>query len=437
MSNNFGDFYSEQAHTNTVCSVAYTLNNEQPVICTHIGDQPLFYIDEENVEEETAIFDEAELAMLAGEINALKGEIKEYENIFAQSTAKTLSLIDAFAENAESLTEDRDQSASADEIIEHLKQSRLGAAYLNTAEKHNIDIKISNQIETAQYDRRNGSILIHGDLNIEEQILLLARELRRHWQHRQGALINPLLFQPEHSILVNRMQEADLAVSMIRIGWELQLAGQRNVWERIEKSPMADLARAFAHEAFLDFRSLNDGRAAATALEAWFLSERCRVQDKAIIQKMLNDHKGYVFENIGTSESVTVELIAALGSMPFGKNYLSSHATIILEDPVFIEVRDRSSANFLWFIKFERSCKETEQELQLDPDLSTRDVRHVLLDEQDQGNQNGQKHNADIIQLYEYAEQSPRKNPRPLSGSADHKAEIINLEQWAKAKSTL
>lgn len=29
-----------------VCLTAYTINGEQPVICTHICDQPLFYIDE-------------------------------------------------------------------------------------------------------------------------------------------------------------------------------------------------------------------------------------------------------------------------------------------------------------------------------------------------------------------------------------------------------
>ena len=28
------------------CRVAYMLDNEQPVLCTLIGDQPLFYADE-------------------------------------------------------------------------------------------------------------------------------------------------------------------------------------------------------------------------------------------------------------------------------------------------------------------------------------------------------------------------------------------------------
>lgn len=27
-----------------VCLCAYTLNDTQPVVCTHIGDQPLYYL---------------------------------------------------------------------------------------------------------------------------------------------------------------------------------------------------------------------------------------------------------------------------------------------------------------------------------------------------------------------------------------------------------
>jgi hypothetical protein len=127
---------------------------------------------------------------------------------------------------------------------------------------------------------------------------------------------------------------------------------------------MADLARAFAHEAFLDFRTINNGVASAAVLEAWFLSERCKNEDKQLIQQMLNDTQGYVFESAEPMKSVTADLIAALGTMPFGKNYLAMHAGTIMDDTIFTDVRDRSNANFLWFIKFERSFRETEQELQ-------------------------------------------------------------------------
>jgi hypothetical protein len=201
-----------------------------------------------------------------------------------------------------------------------------------------------------------------------DQILLAARELRRHWQHRHGALIHPLLFHPDNAIVVNRAQAADLSVAMIRLAWELQLSGNGEAWERLENSSMADLTRSFAREAYLDFRTLNSGQAAAAVFESWFLSERCRLEDKKLIKQMLSDYKGYVFDKEEGQKSITPSLISALGEMPHGKNYLSPHAGTILQDPVFLEVRDRSNANFLWFIKFERSFRETEEALQSKPE---------------------------------------------------------------------
>ncbi len=399
MSNNFEEFTVNAAMQNRVCSVAYTLNNKQPVICTYIGDQPLHYMDEEVTEEDIAF----DFGLLEYEIDLLKEEIHKFDLVTNnESMAKSL---DYFAENAKSLVSDfslskGEQKQRLKQVKNILSKSRLAASYLNVAEKHNIKISMSTQIEKSFYDRSSGSILINPDMDINERIILLSKELRRHWQHRQGVLINPMMFQPENAILINRAQQADLEVSVVRIAWELQLAGNKDVWERVENSSMADLSRVYAREAFIDFRTINNGTASAAVFESWFLSERCRQQDKKIIQAMLADYNGYVFDDGISSKQVTVELISALGSMPFGKNYLSAHAHVIIDDPIFTEVRDRSSANFLWFIKFERAFKETEQRLQVESDLSTHDIRHDLLKMKD--NDYESKQDADIIQLFEY-----------------------------------
>ncbi|MGH1456312.1 MAG: DUF6782 family putative metallopeptidase [Alphaproteobacteria bacterium] len=447
MSDNFEEFCKTHSMKDRVCGAAYTINDFQPVICTHIGDQPLFYFDEEIIEEEEEelLFNTDELGFLAHEIQTLKNEIADMESPVLSIKEETKKSIELFSQNAESMNQDFYMSdAETDirlqDIISILKESRLCAAYLMEAEKYDIKIMMSEQVEKAFYDRRSGSISLYPHMDKTEQVLQLACELRRHWQHRQGALINPLMFQPEHAVLINRAQEADLAVSVIRTAWELQLAGIRDVWERVENSPMADLARAYAREAFLDFRTINNGTASASVFEAWFLSERCRQQDKKIIQSMLADYKGYVFEHGTSSENVTAELIAALGIMPFGKNYLAAHAPIIMDDPIFTEVRDRSNANFLWFIKFERSFKETEQHLQLDSDLSTHgDIRHDLLN-QSQDHKNEHKQSADVIQLFEY--QSEDKKPKrkasffsrkkPEHVPAGESAQIIDMQRWSK-----
>ena len=148
------------------------------------------------------------------------------------------------------------------------------------------------------------------------------------------------------------------------MAWELQLAGEKDAWERIENSSFADLGRAFVREAYTDFRTINNGLATTSVFEAWFLSERCRHVDRTLIRQMLADHQDQVFDVENIQHSITPNLLAALGEMPFGKNYLSKHADTILTDPIFTEVRDRANANFLWFIKFERTFRETEHDLQ-------------------------------------------------------------------------
>ncbi|PCJ99097.1 MAG: hypothetical protein COA45_06545 [Zetaproteobacteria bacterium] len=419
--------------------VAYTLNGEQPVISTHIGDQPLYYMDEEIIEDEE-MFDPAELDMLSNEIRILKNEISGLDETPFFIPENTMIAFTEFAENAESFGIDLslteiEKAQRLKDILNILNESRLAASYLNVAEKHDIKIMMSEQVEKAFYDRRSGSILINPNMQKNEQVLLLSRELRRHWQHRQGVLINPLMFQPENAILINRAQEADLVVSVIRTAWELQLAGIKDVWERVENSPMADLSRAYSREAFLDFRTINNGVASAAVFEAWFLSERCRQQDKKIIQAMLADYNGYVFESNSSSQNVTVELISSLGEMPFGKNYLSAHAATIMEDPIFAEVRDRSNANFLWFIKFERTFKETEQYLQIDSDLSTHGVRHDVLNQDSQDQINDRKQSADIIQLFEHQPKVTKdKGGKNLSSGSKNGAQVIDLKRWSSKK---
>lgn len=415
------------------CRVAYTINNHQPVICTIIGDQPLFYMDVDASMEDD-LFDAAELGILEQEVNALRHEIKSLERLSAEMGKDSAEKLAEFREDALALTAplDAQPAKNVEELLSILKESRLAAAYIEQAEQYKVSIGFSGQVETAFYDRDAGTILINPSLDKAEQLLLAAQELRRHWQHRAGALIHPLLFHPDNAILVNRTQMADIAVSMVRIAWELQLTGEKSAWERIENSPMADLGRAFAREAFLDFRTINNGHASAAVFECWFLSERCRAQDKIIINQMLADYQGYVFELGHVAQGVTPSLISALGSMPFGKNYLAEHAMTIIEDAIFTDVRDRSNANFLWFIKFERSFRETEQELQIPAGPTAEGVRPAGTAKQESSDEQAQ-----IVQLYPAqsgADAKPKRSKsRPLSGKKGGKdgSNVVYLRRWS------
>ena len=417
MSDTFGDITGlNQAAKKPVCRVAYTINNTQPVICTIIGDQPLFYMDFDYAyeDEEDMTFDAADLGILESEINSLKNEIETIEKLSEGFARDSEEKIKDFLADLSYVTQNTDEKNHTElkTLKDSLRESRLATAYMACADEHKVEIKYSAQIETAHYDREAGLIFINPNLDFADQQLLAVQELRRHWQHRQGALIHPLMFHPDNAVLVNRAQVADLAVSMIRVAWELQLSGEKAAWERIENSSMADLGRAFAREAFLDFRTINNGQAAAAVFEAWFLSERCRHQDKILINQMLADYKGYVFDLEEAEKNITPTLIAALGEMPFGKNYLAEHAVTIMEDAIFTDVRDRSNANFLWFIKFERSFRETEQELQTSEGPKVGDARSSAQQPTTQDLQDGfSAETAEIVSLYpENADQTGTKS---------------------------
>ena len=365
-------------------SIAYTLNNYQPVRCTIIGDQPLFFMDYEGSYDADSfaagtedLF--ADAATLDSVESIEQGVEKLQERVMRAlhdsapteateveeraAAAMALFMQDTSFATAAGAAE-QPMLEEAEYLLSLLAKSGNGAALIENARKYETKFVMGGAVSTAMYDRRQNTVFINPYLNEADQLLLLARELRRVWQHRHGALVHPLTFHPDQAVLVHRAQVADLCTAMVRAGWELQLSGHTASWERLENSSMADLARAFAREAYTDFRSVNNGEASAAVFEAWFLSERCRQEDRRLIQQMLADYQGYVFENINPSTTVTGELILALGSQPGGKNYLSQYVNAIMNDALFTEIRDRSNANFLWFIKFERSFRETEQELQ-------------------------------------------------------------------------
>ena len=351
--------------------IAYSLNNHQPVECTIISDQPFFYMDECFIEDEEAYLDD--YAGLEFEISELQKKMTQYDALsetFVQTDGLVQEeFIDNFSDNTDSI--------SIKEIRNILSQSRYAQSLLDFADQNNIELVSGNQVETASYNKKSRQIMVRDDLNKIDQVLLTAQELRRFWQDHHYAAKHPLTFHPDHAILINRAQYADLSVAIIRTAWELQLQGAKEFWSRIENSSMADLGRAMAREALSDFRTLNNGKAGAAVFETWFLSERCCQQDKELIHTMLADYRGYAFDTKNTSENISIELIHNLGKQPFGNNYLAPYAHDILHDPVFTEARDRSNANFLWFIKFERSFHEAEQELQSSELINTSGIDQV------------------------------------------------------------
>lgn len=386
----------ENAHRSPRCRMAYSLDNYQPVICTLISDQPLFYYDEAEIFEEDEILMDEEILALDRDIQALKEKIDTYDRFSLEFSQPADTIMREFIANSFTLGEKSAiQGIKFEKLTKNIEKSRMAKALIDCVKDYNVRCTYSDFVSGGLYDANSNHIVINPSLSEEDQYLVFARELRRHWHHRQGLMINPLSFQPDHAILVNRAQEADLTTFMVRIAWELQLSGIKGPWNRIENSALADLGKTFAREAYVDFRTINNGNASAAVFETWFLSDRCKSADQKIIQKMLTDYEGIVFDADQISQSLTIELICNLGKAPYGKNYLAQYASLITSDPIFTDVRDRANANFLWFIKFEKSFRETEQTLQDDGSIPNPDVRSGNFTHKD-------THNEQLVSILEF-----------------------------------
>lgn len=347
------------------CRFAYTIGSAQPVRCSWISDQPLFYADYEDAADDELLMDDPVMDALERDIADLRDKTNAYDKVSREFAEPENHIQSLFREDAAFIsTVYQSAPSTLGDALDILHQSRLASQFISFAQLHDVAIRETSHVMDAGYDRSSHSVLVRADLDMPTKLLLMVRELRRMWQHRNGSGLHPLAVHPDYAVLINRAQQADLMVSMVRVAWELQLAGYKEAWVRIENSTLADLGRAFAREAIADFRSINNGMAARATFESWFLSERCRKADRSLIQQMLADYQGYVFsDNVETSRLITLDLTKALGKMPFGTNYLEVVSVQIVSDPVFTEVRDRSNANFLWFIKFERSFTESENDI--------------------------------------------------------------------------
>jgi len=389
------------------CRFAYTLGASQPVRCSWISDQPLFYADYDEVSDDEFMMDDPVMEALERDIAELRDKTDAYDKISREFSEPTGHIESLFRDDASFISSVYETSPSQlQESLDLLHKSRLASQFISFAQLHGITIRESSHVLDASYDKTSNSVLVRPDIDMSTKVLLMVRELRRMWQHRNGSGLHPLSVHPDYAVLINRAQQADLIVSMVRVAWELQLSGYKDAWTRVENSTLSDLGRAFAREAIADFRSINNGIAARATFESWFLSERCRKADRSLIQQMLADYQGYTFsDNIETSRLIALDVTKALGKMPFGTNYLEAVSSQIINDPVFTEVRDRSNANFLWFIKFERSFTEVETAAELKETLKPATAEVISFPKQKTkktgkaSEKSGVDENAEIIEM--------------------------------------
>lgn len=175
-------------------------------------------------------------------------------------------------------------------------------------------------------------------------------------------MTNTLKYTPDDLILINRVEEADRVSRKAAKTWEEFLKDPSKLdffegYTEVEEQ----CARSYGRAAREDFRTIRNGEAMRTSFETWFLyPEFVKEIDKKTIEVLLKELSEDVPQSLSTLNKIN--RITQVGEFEFG-NYLSSFLEILMNNFLFIEVRDRSVANFLWFAKFERSFNKAEKEV--------------------------------------------------------------------------
>ncbi len=251
-----------------------------------------------------------------------------------------------------------------EEIGALMLKSRTGEMLLQEAVAHGLKIFYDTQTPQSQfYPRGDESVITLNPFRPRGDLVgMLGRELRRAWQYHRGAFVNPMSFEPDEAVLVNRAQQADAFMVSVKIAWELKLAGEAEAWDFMAGSPMGGITRAFELRAQEDFRSLNNGEAPRAAYDKFFEGSCTKAHDKRIIHQMLLDDAGYM-KAVKKEPHADAALFRRMGELPNGSNYLSLRSKRPPTDMCYSTIEDRSNANFLWFIKFERSFQEKELQM--------------------------------------------------------------------------
>lgn len=307
------------------CKCSYTINNYQPVTCSLIDDVPLFcnsYVDDG---------DTINIGAAAG--------FKEEEEEFDEEEFNPPSFV-----YTEKHIEDK-------EFKDYLFNCQL-TSFLSNG--YVLMYSESEDIVTIEGNLIN----VPRTMDKAEAYIYILRVIRIN---KTLNSFNLLSYDPDSSILLNRVLEADVMAFSLRGAWEVRLKGWEGPWEYLSYH-YPDLAYSFITCVQSDFRFLRNGEAMRSVFEAWFLGDYVNEVDSQTVKILLKAEAYYNTYNKWLP--LSVRDICLIAEVSDGVSYTSGlNAETVLTDSVFNAVRDRKCANFIWFMRFEKRFRETEEGL--------------------------------------------------------------------------
>lgn len=208
-------------------------------------------------------------------------------------------------------------------------------------------------------DILNNIIHINPRYSLEDCLKFTIYKLRKH---QLNSRYDRFKLSVEEAVVYNRSVEADCFVYLIRVLWEIKLSLiDREMFYTFKEShkSLKDCFDTYEKEVSSNWTSLYNTKAFFDTFVAWFYVEDDHMKsiDTATTQYALSDYANTI------SRSDYTLLFMSKIFIIKGKTYITKQF-IDDKEAIFTEVRDRSNANFLWFIKFERAFSEAESEIE-------------------------------------------------------------------------
>lgn len=339
----------------------------QRALCNIIGDQPLFYIEDSATEDMELDELFKKIDHLEAQRDQLQKQIGLYDSVMTPHSAETMSRAE---DRFDLLFAAETQKLTLDQILETACASGSFRSYYDCVIRTELAaITLDTRVEGTVFDSERKTITVNPHQALTEAATGLLTAMRQAFLYDQSAELKAVtMLQPQDAILVNRLIMADCDSLCAAFYWDMRLAGYHDIWAQALTGADYDLCAAYAMEAMMDFRALQTGQALRATVEKWFMSARCKGLDRKTVQVLMAQKDKEACYGELTSFTLLHDMIRVIGSRPAGENYLMPIISAVLSDSIFRDVRDRSTANFLWFVTFERRMADMEQELQIAAD---------------------------------------------------------------------
>lgn len=181
----------------------------------------------------------------------------------------------------------------------------------------------------------------------------LIRVLRDIWhEERWGAFDER--YNPENTLMMERVRAADCDTSVVMACWEWRGAGFADVWRHLIGADEGDMAMVFSQYLEHSPASQFSGAALTQTFRQWFEDhERVNGCDHVTLETLDDRLLDTGEHNPFGANLLTADAIEAIAELPDGTRYLKGFGNAILDDPYFSGLHDTINQTHLLHLMYD------------------------------------------------------------------------------------